>query len=65
MKITTPQPSPPFEKENGWFFTYYMLSGPVDYGPYPDEETANCEFIKGLRIHEANGYTDGDIAILT
>lgn len=61
--MTTNQPTP-LKREGDWFFTYYMLSGPVDYGPYPDEETAEQGFIKALRIHEANGYTDGDIVVI-
>lgn len=63
MKTTTQQPSRPFKKENKWFFTYFTLNGPRDYGPYPDEETANNESIKALRLHEANGYTDGDLYV--
>jgi hypothetical protein len=64
MKQTTPQPSRPFERDSKWYFTYYMVKGPVEYGPYPDEASAEADFVKALRIHEANGYTDGDVSVI-
>ncbi len=61
MPETTPQPSMPFEEGGEWFFTFYTLKGPRKIGPYPDEQSALNESNKAVRLHAANGYTDGDV----
>lgn len=61
MEAKTQQPSPPYEREGKWFITYYKLAGPVELGPYENEAVAYEAFITALRIHEANGYTDGPV----
>jgi hypothetical protein len=64
MNKTTPQPSPPLERDGKWFFTYYFLAGPKEIGPFADEAAARQEFGRAIRLHEANGYTDGTISII-
>lgn len=61
MATQTPQPTPPYERDGKWWFTYYKLAGPEELGPYHTEAAAHQDFITALRIHEANGYTDGPI----
>jgi hypothetical protein len=61
MTTKTPQPSPPYMRDGKWFFTFYKVLGPEDIGPYEDEIAAKQVFITALRVHEANGYTDGPI----
>lgn len=60
----TRQPTPPINRDGKWYFTYYTLKGPRELGPYDDEETVKTDFIKVLRIHQANGHTDGIIGII-
>jgi hypothetical protein len=61
MATHTPQPSPPHERDGKWFFTYHKLTGPEEIGPYDNEAAALKDFEVALRIHAANGYTDGPI----
>ena len=61
MTTRTQQPSLPYVRDGNWFFTYYKLAGPEEIGPYQDESTAKQAFNAALRVHEANGYTDGPI----
>jgi hypothetical protein len=61
MKQKTPQPSLPWERDSKWYYTYYTLAGPEERGPFPSREIAHEQSSIALRIHEANGYTDGDV----
>jgi hypothetical protein len=65
MNKTTQQPSLPWERDGKWYFTYYYLSGPKEIGPYEDQETARQESWRAVRLHQANGYTDGTTRILS
>jgi hypothetical protein len=62
---STPQPTPPYQQDGKWFFTHYTLKGEQKIGPYENEAIAKIDFIKALRIHEANGYTDGNVGIIS
>jgi hypothetical protein len=57
----TSQPSLPWERDGKWYYTYYTLAGPEERGPFTDRETAREQSSIAVRIHEANGYTDGDV----
>jgi hypothetical protein len=65
MKKTTPQPGKPYQDGDDWYFTYHTLNGDKKMGPYKSLELAQNEFVKALRLHEANGYSDGDISVIT
>jgi hypothetical protein len=60
---TTSQPTFPYERDGKWYFTYFTLSGPKEWGPYADETIAQIESSKVARIHQANGFTDGEVGI--
>jgi hypothetical protein len=62
MALQTPQPRQPFERDGKWYFVRYTLKGSQEMGHYEDEVDAKADFLKTLRIHEANGYSDGEIA---
>jgi hypothetical protein len=58
-------PGGPFLKENGkWTFYFYPHGVEQEAGEYADQDHAEQESIKMLRIWEANGFSYGPLGIV-